>query len=253
MFDLTGRHALVTGGASGIGEQVCRAMAAQGAKVTVADIHEVGAMRVAAELGDAGVARALDVTQSSSCQAAVAASVEKWGVLDVLVNCAGIGWVGSIEETEAADMERLWSVNVMGVYQMSRAALPHLLASGCGAIVNIGSVAGLVGVRRRFAYCATKGAVIAMTRQMALDYAGTGLRVNCIAPGTVETPFVESYLSKFHRGEEDRVRKELHARQPIGRMGRPEEIAALAVYLASSDSSFMTGSVIAIDGGWTAQ
>jgi NAD(P)-dependent dehydrogenase (short-subunit alcohol dehydrogenase family) len=128
--------------------------------------------------------------------------------------------------------------------------MPKLLASR-GAIVNIGSVAGLVAVKRRFAYCASKGAVVALSRQLAIDYAGR-LRVNCICPGTVDTPFVEAYLEKFHKHEKETVRQELHRRQPVGRMGRPEEVAHLALYLCSAEAEFVTGSAIAIDGGWTA-
>ena len=125
----------------------------------------------------------------------------------------------------------------------------HLEARG--VIVNIGSVAGLIGVKKRFAYCATKGAVIALTRQLAVDYP-TQIRVNCICPGTVETPFVEAYLEKYHRHEKEKVRAELDQRQPIGRLGRPEEIAGMALYLASDDAGFVNGSVLPIDGGWTA-
>jgi NAD(P)-dependent dehydrogenase (short-subunit alcohol dehydrogenase family) len=136
------------------------------------------------------------------------------------------------------------------MFLVTRAALPLLLAAH-GVIINIGSVAGLVGVKQRFAYCATKGAVVAMTRQLAVDYP-TQLRVNCICPGTVETPFVEDYLERYHKHEKEKVRAELRARQPMGRLGRPEEIACLALYLASDASAFMTGSIITIDGGWTA-
>ena len=133
---------------------------------------------------------------------------------------------------------------------MTRAALP-LLRAAHGCVVNIGSVAGLVGIKRRFAYCSTKGAVIAMTRQLAVDYP-TEIRCNCIAPGTVDSPFVEGYLEKYHRNEKEKVRTELAGRQPIGRLGRPDEIAALALYLCSEEAAFVNGSVIAIDGGWTA-
>jgi NAD(P)-dependent dehydrogenase (short-subunit alcohol dehydrogenase family) len=159
-----------------------------------------------------------------------------------------------VEETAPADFERLFRVNVHGMYLVTRAAIPKLLASAApamGAIVNIGSVAGFVGIKRRFAYCATKGAVLAMTRQLAVDYAGR-LRVNGICPGTVETPFVEAYLEKFHKHEKEKVRAELHQRQPVGRMGRPEEVAYLALYLCSDEAAFVTGSLPVIDGGWTA-
>jgi NAD(P)-dependent dehydrogenase (short-subunit alcohol dehydrogenase family) len=170
--------------------------------------------------------------------------------LDVLVNNAGIGLVGGIEETELGDFQRLFRVNVEGMFLVTRAAMP-LLVSSHGTIVNIGSVAGLIGVKKRFAYCATKGAVVEMTRQLAVDYP-TEIRVNCICPGTVDTPFVEGYLEKYHKNEKEKVRAELNRRQPIGRLGRPEEVAYMALYLASPEAAFVNGSVLTIDGGWTA-
>jgi NAD(P)-dependent dehydrogenase (short-subunit alcohol dehydrogenase family) len=159
--------------------------------------------------------------------------------------------VGSIEETALSDFDRLFRVNVNGTFLMTKAALP-LLKQVRGSVLNMGSVAGLVGISRRFAYCATKGAVTAMTRQLAAEYP-TQVRVNCIAPGTVDTPFVEGYLEKYHRHEKDKVRQQLNQRQPMGRLGRPEEIAQLALYISSPAADFMNGSVVTIDGGWTAQ
>ncbi len=158
--------------------------------------------------------------------------------------------MGNIEETALPDFQRVFRVNVEGLFLVTKHALPHLLASR-GSIVNIGSVAGLIGVKRRFGYSATKGAVIAMTRQLAVDYP-TEIRVNCICPGTVDTPFVAGYLQKYHSHEMEKTRSELNARQPIGRLGRPEEIANLALYLCSREAEFMNGSVVPIDGGWTA-
>ena len=244
-FRLDGRTALVTGGASGIGEATCRALAGAGASIIVADVDRPRAESLAAELPGSTVL-ILDITD----QAAVNEALGGIPRLDILVNNAGVGLVGNIEETELADFERLLRVNVTGMFLVTQAAMPKLLdAKGC--VLNIGSIAGLVGVKRRFAYCATKGAVVALTRQLAIDYAGR-LRVNCICPGTVETPFVEGYLEKFHKHEKDKVRAELHARQPVGRMGRPEEIASLALYLCSAEAEFVTGSAYTIDGGWTA-
>jgi NAD(P)-dependent dehydrogenase (short-subunit alcohol dehydrogenase family) len=170
--------------------------------------------------------------------------------LDILVNNAGIGLVGNVEETGLDDFRRLLRVNVEGMFLTTKYAMPLLTASH-GAIVNMGSVAGLVGVKRRFAYCATKGAVVALTRQLAVDYP-TQLRVNCICPGTVDTPFVEGYLEKYHKHEKEKVRAQLSQRQPVGRLGKPEEIARLALYLSSPEAGFVTGSAVTIDGGWTA-
>jgi len=172
------------------------------------------------------------------------------------VNNAGIGHVGSIEATEPGDFDRLMTVNVRGVYLVTRAFLPLLLESSANAgplatIVNIGSVAGQVGIKQRFAYCTSKGAVLAMTRQLAVEYPKT-LRVNAVCPGTVETPFVEGYLEKFHKHNKEEVRAELRARQPLGRLGRPEEVASMVRYLASDEAAFINGSLFSIDGGWTA-
>jgi NAD(P)-dependent dehydrogenase (short-subunit alcohol dehydrogenase family) len=244
-FRLDGRQALVTGGASGIGEATCRALAAAGACVTIVDVDRPRAESLAREIPGATV-RIFDITGEAEVREAFT------GVpgLDILVNNAGIGLVGGIEETEHADFQRLFRVNVEGTYLVTRAAMPLLLASG-GSIVNIGSVAGLVGVKRRFAYCATKGAIVAMTRQLAVEYAGR-LRVNCVCPGTVDTPFVEAYLEKYHKHEKEKVRAELNQRQPVGRLGRPEEIAHMVLYLCSPEAAFVTGSVVTIDGGWTA-
>jgi NAD(P)-dependent dehydrogenase (short-subunit alcohol dehydrogenase family) len=249
-FGLDGRHALVTGGASGIGEATVKELARAGAFVWIADLNLAAAEELAAATGSAK-AVALDVTNAESIAAAVA-QVER---LDILVNNAGIGHVGSIETTEAADFDRLMNVNVRAVYLMSRAFLPLLLAAGdehhVGTIVNMGSVAGQVGIKQRFAYCTSKGAVLSMTRQLAVEYPKT-LRVNAICPGTVETPFVEGYLEKFHKDNKEETRAQLRARQPIGRLGRPEEIASMVRYLASDEAAFITGTTYSIDGGWTA-
>jgi NAD(P)-dependent dehydrogenase (short-subunit alcohol dehydrogenase family) len=250
-FRLDGRHALVTGGASGIGEATVKEFVRAGAFVWIADIHFAMAEALAAAVGSAKALH-LDVTNLQSITAAVA----RLDRLDILVNNAGIGHVGSIEATELEDFDRLMNVNVRSVYLVTRAFLPLLLAAtqhheAVGAIVNIASVSGLVGIKQRFAYCTSKGAVVAMTRQLAVEYPKT-LRVNAVCPGTVQTPFVEGYLEKFHKDNKEETRAELRARQPIGRLGRPEEIASAVRYLASDESAFISGSLLTIDGGWTA-
>ncbi len=244
-FRLNGKTALVTGGASGIGEATCKELARAGASVIVADINLEPAQALAASLPNASAVR-MDVTERESIDA-VASQLDR---LDILVNNAGIANVGSIEKVEPEDFDRVMEVNVKSVYLVTRAFL-SLLLKVRGSIVNIGSVAGQVGIKQRFAYCTSKGAVLAMSRQLAVEYAKE-LRVNCICPGTVYTPFVEGYLDKHHAHEKEKVRAELHARQPQGRMGKPEEIASLVRYVCSDEAEFMTGSLLDIDGGWTA-
>jgi len=244
-FRLENKIALVTGGASGIGAATCRELSRAGARVLIADLNLPAAQSLAAELANAA-ALAMDVTDSAS----IAAAVRGIDRLDILVNNAGIGLVGDITRTGEEDFNRVMQVNVNSVFLVTQAAFPLLLASH-GAIVNIGSVAGNVGVKQRFAYCASKGAVHAMTHQIAVDYPKE-LRINCIAPGTVQTPFVERYLDKYHAHEKEKVRAELIARQPIGRLGTPEDIASLVRFLCSREAEFINGAVIPIDGGWTA-
>ena len=244
-FRLDGKVALITGGASGIGEATARVFAEAGARVIIVDIDFARAESLAQELPDASAERC-DITNEADVRQLFAGIP----ALDILFNCAGIGMVGNVEETELTDFQRLFRVNVEGTFLMTKAALP-LLKKGRGSVLNMGSVAGLVGVKRRFGYCATKGAVTALTRQLAVDYP-VEIRANCIAPGTVDSPFVEAYLEKYHQNEKEKVRGELNQRQPLGRLGRPDEIANLALYICSSAADFMNGSVVTIDGGWTA-
>ena len=250
-FRLDHRIALITGAASGIGEATAKELVRAGATVWIADINLPAAEALANTLGSAKALH-LDVTSSDS----IAAAVAQIGTLDILVNNAGIGHVGSIETTEPEDFDRLINVNVRSVYLVSRAFLPLLLVAherheSLGAIVNVASVSGLVGIKQRFAYCTTKGAVVAMTRQLAVEYPKT-LRVSAVCPGTVQTPFVEGYLDKFHKHNKEEMRAELRARQPVGRLGRPEEVASAIRYLASDEAAFVSGSLLTIDGGWTA-
>lgn len=244
-FLTTGKRALVTGAGSGIGAAISTELARAGASVLVTDIDQRAAERVAADLPRARAAY-MDAAAPESVRSVIAAL----DGLDILVNNAGIGLVGDIAHTGLEDFARVMRVNVDSVFLVTQAALPLLLESR-GSVVNIASVAGLVGVKQRFAYCASKGAVIAMTRQLAVDYPQQ-LRVNCICPGTVDSPFVAGYLAKYHAGEEEQVREQLKSRQPVGRLGRPDEVASLVRYMCSPEADFMHGSVVTLDGGWTA-
>jgi NAD(P)-dependent dehydrogenase (short-subunit alcohol dehydrogenase family) len=258
VFRLDRKIAFVTGAGSGIGEQIARLFAQQGAHIILADIRMDGAERVASEIRDAGgSARAeqLDVADESQVKAAIERVATTEGRLDILVNNAGISHVGNILETSLHDWESVMRVNAGGVFLCAREAVRQMLAQlpVGGVIINMSSAAANIGIERRLPYSASKGAVLSLTRSIAIDFVTQGIRCNAICPGTIHTPFVESYLARNFAGHEDEVRQQLHARQPIGRMGRPDEIAYAALYLASDEASFVTGSALAIDGGWTAK
>jgi NAD(P)-dependent dehydrogenase (short-subunit alcohol dehydrogenase family) len=250
-FDLTGRTALVTGAGSGIGAAIAETLAAAGARVFATDRDEATARATADRIvsrGDEGRPLRLDVTDEESCRGAVEAVHEGNGRLDILVNNAGIGHVGTLVTTAGADLDRMYSVNVRGVFNVSKAFLPGMLERRSGSIVNLASVAGTVGLPDRLAYCTTKFAVVGLTKAMALDHATDGVRVNCICPGRVETPFVAARLREYP--DPEKAYKQMASTQALGRMGRPEEIAAAALYLASDEAAFVTGSALMIDGGW---
>lgn len=250
---LEGIRVVVTGGGSGIGRASCMRLAAEGGHVLVTDRDGRAAEATAAEIAVAGgraAAATLDVSGEDVDAQLASLLDEHLGGIDALVNNAGVGAAGTILETTEADWRRLFSVNVDGVFRCSRAVLPAMLERGSGSIVNMASVAGVVGLTNRYAYCATKGAVVAMTRAMALDYARMGVRVNCICPGTIHTPWVESFAAEAP--DPAAFRAQMSARQPVGRMGTAPEIAAAVAYLCSDDASFMTGSELIIDGGLSA-
>jgi 2-keto-3-deoxy-L-fuconate dehydrogenase len=255
MFELTGKTAVVTGAGSGIGAAIARVFAARGAHVAVVDRDEAAARRIADEIAGAGggaTAYRCDVSQPDGVETLFRQIAAAHPRLDLLINNAGIAHVGTVETTTPDDMDRLYRVNVLGVYLCARAAVPIMLAQGGGVILNMCSVAALVGILDRFAYSMTKGAVLTMTRSIAVDYVKRGIRCNCICPGRVHTPFVDGYLAKNYPGREQDMMKTLSEYQPIGRMGRPEEIAQLALYLCSDEASFITGAAYPIDGGVTA-
>ncbi len=226
MFRLDQKIAFVTGAGSGIGEHIARLFAQQGAHVILADIRLDAAEQVAGEIRDAGGSartQQLDVAEESQVKAAIEQAAATEGRLDILVNNAGISHVGNILETSLQDWERVMSVNARGVFLCAREGVRQMLAQSPagGVIINMSSVAATIGIDRRLPYCASKGAVLALTRSIAIDFATRGIRCNAICPGTVQTPFVEGYLARHFAGHEDEVRQQLHARQPIGRRALP--------------------------------
>ena len=252
MFRLDGKTALVTGAGSGIGEAIAHTLAGAGARVYVGDRDAPNGERVARAIGDAGGRAefvALDVTDEAAIGALAARIDSAHGALDILVNNAGIGHVGTILTTNGSDMDRLYEVNVRGVFNTSKAFVPGMLARKAGAIVNIASIGGVLGIRDRLAYVTTKTAVVGLTKAMAMDHAADGIRVNCVCPGRVETPFVKARLKEYP--DPDAAYREMAGTQAIGRMGRPEEIAAAVLYLASDEAAFVTGTPFLIDGGWS--
>ena len=249
MFQLNNKIALVTGGGSGIGKEVCKVLAKQGAHVIVVDLNADSAKGTVDEItanGNTAEALTLDVTN----QGAVATSFEKLKRLDLLVNCAGISHIGSATSTNETDFEKVFQVNVKGVYNCLQAGVNVMKKSGGGSIVNISSIAAKVGLSDRFAYSMSKGAVHAMTMSVAKDYIKDNIRSNSVSPGRVHTPFVDGFLKKNYPGQEAEMFEKLSKTQPIGRMGLPIEVAHQVLYLCSEEASFITGSDFSIDGGF---
>ena len=247
---LAGKSALVTGGGSGIGRAIAVRLADEGAQVTILEARADAAEDTALQIREAGGdARAVvaDVSNTESMRAAFE-NVEK---LDLLVNNAGISHVGNVLNTTPDDLDRVYSVNVKGVYHGLHFGVPKLLASGGGAIVNLASIVSKIALPDRFAYGMSKGAVLAMTLSVARDFVDRRIRCNCVCPARVHTPFVDGFLAKNYPGKEKEMFAKLSAAQPIGRMGQPEEVAALVAFLCSDDAAFITGSAYDIDGGAT--
>lgn len=249
MFKLTAKNALVTGAGSGIGRAIAHAFAHAGAHVWVVDRDAAGgAATVEAIRAGGGRAEfaALDVAQP----AAALRLAGELPPLELLVNNAGLGHVGNLLATAADDLDRLYAVNVRGVFNLCKAFVPAMLAARRGSVINLGSIGGVVAVRDRLAYTMTKHAVVGLTRSLALDHSQTGVRFNAICPGRVETPFVQSRIAEYP--DPAQAYREMSATQLTGRMARPEEIAAAAVYLASDEAAMVTGSCLMVDGGWSA-
>ena len=253
MFSLKNKIALVTGAGSGIGASIAEVFARAGAHVYVADRDAKAGQATAASI-TATMATAeflaLDVSKEDDCERAREKLHASAGRLDVLVNNAGIGHVGTLLQTTGADLDRLYAVNVRGLFNVTKAFLPAMVERKSGVIINLASIGGVVAVRDRLAYCTTKFAVVGFTKSIALDHALDGIRCNCICPGRVETPFVSARLKEYP--DPKKAYKEMASTQAIGRMGKPEEIAAAALYLASDEAAFVTGSEFIIDGGWSA-
>ena len=244
MFNLKNKTALVTGAASGIGAAIAEVFAQAGATVWVADRNETDGRAHAERIG--GKFMVLDVTNETTCiQAAQTA-----GTLDILANVAGIGHVGTLLHTMATDLDRLYGVNVRGVFNCCKAFVPDMLERKSGSVINMASIGGIVAVRERLAYTTTKFAVVGLTKALALDHSHTGVRFNCICPGRVETPFVLARLKEYPDPQE--AYRDMASTQLNGRMAKPEEIAAAALYLAADESAMVTGSTLMIDGGWSA-
>jgi 2-keto-3-deoxy-L-fuconate dehydrogenase len=249
MFSLKNKTAVVTGGGSGIGKAIAVLFAKQGAAVHILELNAEAAEETANEIITAGGtahAHACNVTD----QKTVVDLFEKIGAINILTNVAGIAHVGKADTTGETDFDKVMLVNVKGVYNCIYAAIPQLRKAGGGSIINMASIAALVGIPDRFAYTTAKGAVLAMTLSVAKDYIGENIRCNSISPARVHTPFVDGFLKNNYAGKEQEMFDKLSKTQPIGRMGTPEEVAALALYLCSDEASFITGCDYPIDGGF---
>ena len=251
MERLEGKRAIVTGAANGIGRAIALRLASEGARVVLADVDEEAAGGVADEIDGETLVHRTDVTKDGNVEALVGRTVSEWGGLDVMVNNAGVGVAGTATTTTEEEYDRVMDVCVRGTFLGMKHAIPAIKDSGGGSVVNMSSVAALVGIVDRAVYSAAKGAIYSITRAAAIDHVGEGVRVNCIAPGTVDTPWVARITSGYDDPEE--ARANMRARQPHGRLVSPEEIAAMAAYLAADESASVIGACMVVDGGVTAR
>jgi NAD(P)-dependent dehydrogenase (short-subunit alcohol dehydrogenase family) len=251
MDRLEGKRAIVTGAGAGIGRSIALRLASEGARVAIADVDESAAGKVASEIEGETLARRTDVTRAGEVEDLVAGVVEAWGGLDVMVNNAGVGVAATAVETTEEDYERVMDVCVKGTLLGMKYAIPAIRTAGGGSVINMSSVAALVGITDRAVYSAAKGAILSMTRAAAVDHVEEGVRVNCIAPGTVDTPWISRITSGYE--DPEAARANMQARQPHGRFVTPEEIAAMAAYLAADESASCIGACMVVDGGVTAR
>lgn len=251
-FSLEGKSAIITGGASGIGKAISKTFAQQGAHIYILEFNKESGEQTVAEIKNGGGQAYFyqcDVSNHEQVKEVIN-TITKNNKIDILVNNAGIAHVGNVENTEESDLDRVYNVNVKGIYNCIYAIIPKMKAQGGGVIINMASIASSVGISDRFAYSMSKGAALTMTYSVAKDYVNNNIRCNCISPARVHTPFVDGFIKKNYPGKEDEMFDKLSKTQPIGRMGKPEEIANLALYLCSDEASFITGTDFPIDGGF---
>ena len=251
-FNLENKTIIITGGASGIGKAIGLATAEQGANIIILDLNKKEILKTVGEVkknGSISEGYLCDVSNQSKVFSTIK-KISKTHSIDVLINCAGISHIGSIESVNEESLDNLYSINIKGIYNCIKACIPKMKKNKSGIIINLASIAGSVGISDRFAYSMTKGAVLSMTLSVAKDYIDHGIRCNSISPARVHTPFVDKFLKQHFPGKEAEVFEKLSNSQPIGRMGSPKEIADLALYLCSDESSFITGTDFPIDGGF---
>ena len=251
MRRLEGKRTIVTGAGAGIGRAIALRMSQEGARVVVSDVDEENANEVASDLENDSLVQRSDVTKEDEVEALVSRVVEEWGGLDVMVNNAGVGIAATTPETSEEDWDTVLDVCLKGTFLGMKYAIPAISDSGGGSVINMSSIAALVGLNDRAAYSAAKGGILSLTRAAAIDHIEEGIRVNCIAPGTVDTPWVARITAGYDDPEE--ARETMKARQPHGRLVTPEEIAAMAVYLASEEAGSVVGACMVVDGGMTAR
>lgn len=248
-FDLTGKIAVVTGGGSGIGKAISLKLAAHGAIVNILDLNDASGLETVDEITESGGKAYYIPCNVADIESVNKAFAEVGDALDILINNAGIAHVGNLEGTSEEDFDKIYNVNVKGVFNCLKAGIPLMKEKG-GSVINVASIASIVGIADRFAYSMSKGAVYTMTLSIAKDYLPYNIRCNCIAPARIHTPFVDGFIAKNYPGQEEEMFEKLSKTQPIGRMGKPDEVASQVLYLVSDEASFITGSCYPIDGGY---